>query len=544
MPKLSKLKRVEIKEPRDFNSKGAAELGAETKIRERITGQTAVFLAFNKHITEELRSKFAQPARADITASVYQQAVYDFITNGSGNAIVEAVAGSGKTTTLLQALHLLPCAKEDVTISTIHALGFAAIRKAFSKVIVDDQKVMNMLDQLLPIDRSKGWVPKSVFAEIRATRKIIARLVSLCKFNLIDNPTLETLRELSDYYSLDVNGSLEENYHLVKTVLDKCLDQTNIVDFDDMIWIPVVANLPMEQFDWVFVDEAQDLSRCQQEIVAKVLKPTGRLIAVGDSRQAIYGFSGADSDSMRKLAERFDAQPLPLSISYRCPRLHVERAKELVPQIEAAPTAIDGTIEDVEERQLYTVVRDGDMVLCRTNKPLIATAFTLIRQGIKAVVRGRDIGQGLVAFIDRLKATDLNDLTEKLRLYEVKEGDKLLLADKEVQYELLLDKCDTIRCFISESTTVDDMKQRIEKLFSDNIAGVVLSSVHKAKGLESQRIFILRPDLIPFPKARKPHEIEAEQCISYVALTRSKSELYFVHEKSNSKDSKETVPET
>lgn len=57
----------------------------------------------------------------------------------------------------------------------------------------------------------------------------------------------------------------------------------------------------------------------------------------------------------------------------------------------------------------------------------------------------------------------------------------------------------------------------------------MLSTIHKAKGLEAERVFILKPDLMPHPKAKRGWEIDQENNLRYVAITRSKRELYLVN---------------
>jgi DNA helicase-2/ATP-dependent DNA helicase PcrA len=65
-------------------------------------------------------------------------------------------------------------------------------------------------------------------------------------------------------------------------------------------------------------------------------------------------------------------------------------------------------------------------------------------------------------------------------------------------------------------------------IFSDDQVGVVFSSVHRAKGLEAKRVYILSPELMPHKMATKPWELEQERNIEYVAITRTLSELVYV----------------
>ena len=91
------------------------------------------------------------------------------------------------------------------------------------------------------------------------------------------------------------------------------------MDFTDMIFLPIKFGVAVKQYDFVFIDECQDLNSCQRELMQKAIKPnTGRFVAVGDPAQAIYGFAGADSDSFKKLCNIPNTIQLPLSVCYRC----------------------------------------------------------------------------------------------------------------------------------------------------------------------------------------------------------------------------------
>jgi ATP-dependent exoDNAse (exonuclease V) beta subunit len=79
-------------------------------------------------------------------------------------------------------------------------------------------------------------------------------------------------------------------------------------------------------------------------LIKKSLRASGRLIAVGDKKQAIYGFRAADVKSLDLIRSDFDCVELPLSISYRCPTKVIELAKEFSPDIEASSTAAEGMI--------------------------------------------------------------------------------------------------------------------------------------------------------------------------------------------------------
>lgn len=468
--------------------------------------------------------------------SPFQQTIFDFISNGDGNAVVEAVAGSGKTTTIVKALALtskadkvLFCAfnkhiadelssrsPKHVKVGTLHSLGFAALRQALpTRPEVDNFKVWNIIKEELPL-------PKDY--PLRAPLK---KLVSLAKATLVDVTNPIAVEAMATYYSVAMNSEGERLIKLLPRVMAKCLDRTYIIDFDDMIWMPIVMGLPVTKYDWVFVDEAQDVSTVQIKLILKMC--AGRVVAVGDRKQGIYGFRGADNLAIPRLIEALNAQVLPLSISYRCPKSHVELAKKLVPQIEAAEWAKDGVVRHIPYYKFMEEVGEGDLVLCRVNAPLVKACYSLIRRGQKAVIRGRDIGKQMGDLIDRMKTSDIHDLLTKLQEYKWQQSRRLKAAGKEGQIESLHDRCDTLEALCDGIRDLSELRHRITTIFDDITKnGVILSSVHRAKGDEADRVFIVKPELMPHPLATQPWQLEQEMNIKYVALTRSKLELVFV----------------
>jgi superfamily I DNA/RNA helicase len=313
------------------------------------------------------------------------------------------------------------------------------------------------------------------------------------------------------------------------------LEDLSVVDFDDMIWLPLVhqrLKLNFEKFDFVFVDETQDLNKAQIEFVMNSLQPeTGRIVAVGDRKQSLYGFRGADVEAIPRMIEMLNAKVLPLSISYRCPKLVVEAAKELVPQIEAFENQIDGEILEMKYPEFMNSVKVNDMVICRTNAPLVKPAFVMIRRGIKAIIRGQDIGEALINFVERFNAQDLMQLESLMAEWTEKEHSRLIEQGKELAAEMVVDKHETLMGVASQCRTVMELVEKLRMLFSDKVEGVVFSSVHRAKGLEAESVYILHRELMPHPRAKMgTWEEEQEWNTKYVAITRSKNRLIWVLE--------------
>ena len=470
-----------------------------------------------------------------------------------GHLVIEAVAGSGKSFTIKRSLSLIPrslsvcflafnahivkALKRDVPdyvhVSTLHSLGLLNIRNYNGKhPKIDNDKVGMILDTIWPVSKAAlelGAITKQSRKENFAKRLSMRTLVSISKSTLVDPFDGNAVMQMIERYNVEMDDQyIDELVNQLPNVLEQCQKNTEVIDFDDMLWLPIILNMQLLQFDFLMVDEAQDMNACQIQFILRSIKETGRIIAVGDRKQSLYAFRGADSNAIPNIIEKLSATVLPLSITFRCPTSHVELAKRLVPQIEARENAPLGQVIRLEYFNMVSQLEVNDMVVCRTNGPLIRPAFECIRRGKKAVIRGKDIGSSLIELIKRFGVDDLAGFDVSLGEYYEHEYTKLMDKGKEMQALLLQDKVETLRFIMNEVSTISELMNKIMMLFDDGQAGIVFSSVHRAKGLEANNVFILRPDLMPHPRAKKDYEMEQEMNCLYVAITRSKDILFFV----------------
>lgn len=513
--------------------------------------------------------------------------------SGEPHIIVIARAGTGKTTTLVEGLKYLQGQATDITPSdqqlaiwesmalsrgkvssiafcafnkpiavelqrrvpmgcdamTNHSMGLKAVTAAYGRLKIQGYRTTNLLEIIL----------ESSIRDLRMKNPTIIRgvekLVSLCKLNLtgfhdgeLAAPNkecwIESLSELSAYYDVELNGSRDQVFDLVPQVLSRAMNPMDDgeIDFDDMVWLPVVRGLPVKQYDLLLVDEAQDLNRCQQALIRKAGR---RLVLCGDPKQAIYGFAGADCDSMPRMEAELVAEArgcviLPLTVTRRCGKAIVMEARNQVPDFEAHEDNPLGLVGHALFKKKgafndYTAqVRDGDMILCRVNAPLVSQCFRFLKEGRKANIQGRDVGQGLIGTIKRLKAGSILDLVAKVDDWLHKEVDKENAKHNPSDARLIAfqDRADCIVCFTGGCDTVDQVVGKIESVFTDSLdtVGIKLSSIHKAKGLEAHRVFFLRPKggECPHPMAKTGWQRGQEQNLLYVAITRAIEELVYV----------------
>ncbi len=487
--------------------------------------------------------------------SKYQQAVADFIKNGTGHAVVEAVAGSGKTTTIVWALSFIPPSAKALFLafnksiatelsarvpkntlaSTLNGFGWQICQaNSTQRSVLDADKTAKTLqNKVLDMANKKQ---KDYYWTVRGAVK---KLIGLARGQLLIAPTREQWLALAANYGVELNGYaatpalLDDFIAVLDRTYSICKADLTTMDFDDQLFMPVFMNWPVPTFDYIFVDEAQDLNPVQQELVMRAAT-TGRVVAVGDRRQSIYGFRGADTASIPNLIERLKATVLPLSICYRCAKNVVREAQQVFPGIEFHDASPEGEVNDVVG-DVTTMAKPGDFILCRTTAPLVIKCFQFIRSGVRAHVRGRDIGAGIIALLDKMIKKGGTQDARELQLFIGEYRDitcgNLLAQEKESEATICRDTCDCLLAFLEEAKTINDAKKAIEAMFSDDIAGVVLSTVHKAKGLEAENVYIIHQELMPHPMAKKPVDVEQEHHIRYVAVTRAKVRLTYVTDK-------------
>ncbi len=430
---------------------------------------------------------------------------------------------------------------------TLHRMGYSAVRRNISPNLEMTE------------DRTRRLLCKALGRDLRALRQdpqwsrsieVVERLVGLCKLNLVNGHSFEELDKLCHHYDVEVETNVDKVFELVGTVIEmsKTPQVDGCLDYDDMIWLPVILQLPVFQFDLLLVDEFQDTNRCQQALAKRAGR---RLILCGDPAQAIYGFAGADSESMPRMQKELEATPrgltvLPLTVTYRCGKAIVEEAKRFVPDFSAHESNCAGLVARCSRptnpaqnegqgaaQTFYKTVREEDMVLCRANAPLVTECFRLIKLGKRARVQGRNIGQGLISLTLKLcdKENPVTDLISALEDWAVAEvaKERAKTSPSENKIQNVKDKVDCIMCFAHEpkAKTVGDVVGMVENMFRDMGEGVLLSSVHKAKGLESDRVFILSSKGPPMERLL-PWEREQEDNLRYVAITRAIKELYYV----------------
>lgn len=495
--------------------------------------------------------------RAPVTGSPEQEAVWAEVASGGRHVIVQALAGTGKSFTCREAMHRVPAttnilylafskaiveefkpgAPANATVCTLNSLGFRACRAAFPKAIMDEDKVAGIISEVYrPSHRVDAETQKFVGIAVE-------KMVALCQAYNIDGSSIEDLLEIASRHDVEMSADVSaEVLRLVPEVLQIDRDRTNVLSFNDQLWFPIVHNLTMPKYDLIFVDEAQDLNVVQHELIMRMIGPNTRVVAVGDDNQAIFGFRGSDVDSIANLSTKLQSTnrevvTLPLTVTRRCATKIVEVAQMYVPAIKAMDNAVEGEIRHTDEEKALEIYRPGDMVVCRFNAPLASVAYGLIRRGVKAVIRGRDIGQGLLSLVNKLRAKSVPELHEKLSAWENREIANISGSRRaETLTATIQDRANCIRALSEGANDLSEVRAQIESVFSNFEPdgrpknAVVMSSIHRAKGLEAESVFWLHPD--KQCKAPQAWAKRQEMNLKYVCVTRAKKTLTYVAEKS------------
>ena len=503
--------------------------------------------------------------KQEIKYSKYQKDIFDYIEHGQGHLVVEAAAGSGKTFTLIKCLELIPNdkrilltafnkdivnelkkkAKEfpNVECKTLHGLGMLM--------------VMKNVDEMSPVPEifkysSQFYSNPSAYTKINLFRlkkhdrktymDNVKKYVDFARYFLCQTP--KDLDEIEKAYEIETVADEKE---VAMKLLEWGKTNLKTMDYTDMIWLPNVLNLkPIGlQYDYIMVDECQDMNKAERELVLKCFKMGTRMVSVGDENQLIYQFSGSDKDSLNTLKNLPNTKCLPLSISYRCADSIVEYAQRIVPSIEKNDDhRVGNVLEDVPLED----VKDGDMVLCRTNAPLVDLYNRYLKLGKKSYIVGKDIGSNMKTIIESMNMTEVNwGNIEKdglfIRLYDdLFETRNKIMAESNVskedainsrQFQDKLDMINAIGAMANGINSVDELLWKIDVVFPKKVQkeGIKLSTIHKSKGLECENVYIACKSLMPSKNATTKWEKRQERNLMYVAYTRAKNKLGFLDEK-------------
>ena len=540
-----------------------------------------------------------------------QESIYRFIESGIGNGIIDAVAGSGKTTTLMGCVEHVPdisdvlyCAfnvsirkelqkrfhkaNKPVKVFTIHSLGFQMLRATrdfkdvedhkYNKIVKDPkffETIVPFIDDILDFHQyysvaelkemeersvTLDWIEKNALNEgLKYIQKILSRLLNINQkyrctlaFDAVNDIDYIIrhygIFDKEEYtlptYSKEVECYFNAHKKLLQEGNSVALSH-GIIDYTDMLYLPHLLNLTAKKkYGFVFVDECQDLSRAQLYVVKQYLRDNGRLLAVGDPYQAIYGFAGADCSSFENVKAAFNCQTLGLTDCFRCPADVIKIAQSIREDIKGFKTD-PGKIYKIPQREVIFNIKAGDLVICRTRKPLIGMALTLIKKGYKVKIHPDELMEFMGDYKKNFTPKELRkvlseDMIDEFfetarsrnekRIYKENQNAdtalRRLLIDAEIkEMESTLDFLKS-KFFEWQLNTLELILKKLKHMLSNpSDDAIKISTIHRAKGLENDRVFILEYNKLPYRRDLEWENIQ-ERNLHYVAVTRPKEELY------------------
>ena len=585
--------------------------------------------------------------------STYQENILNTVKLTDKNILVDAKAGSGKTSTLIlisEAIqkqgnkclflafnkHIVEELKgkmdtTDCAVKTIHSLGYSYLRSFLYRQYGQHYKMdldENKLREIVKYKFEEDGYQQSVIEHnidktgtelkdfIRTLISETCHLINFCRFHMTNYHEQDKVRKLALSCCrtiIEENIGFDNYPTLVESVIDKLKNDfenpeiidglpTYKVDFTDMIYFPVYYKMMppwsvKEYLDYVLIDECQDLSELQQEFL-KTLGNNSRFIFVGDEKQAIYGFAGADTKSIFKLTQRYDLEQLPLNICYRCPKKVIKLVQqEVLPTIEYNNERPDvGEVHYIERSEIIKNLEKNDVIITRRNSDLLRLFIDLsVKKKIQVRLLNKDLVNNVTNNLTRIVNSYIEKYNKGLNIEKElfewmaekgipKQVLKQKNLDKDVEDKIIqlmkdrknksitkqkhtvdyLIKCMTeyktqgnynqknmetgeldeltayyniIESFIDmfkqkvNALTVKDLITFIENFLSlnENKEVPTLSTIHKMKGGEADNIFIYDYPRFPYCYSNMSEDDQQQEVnLQYVALTRAKKKLYLV----------------
>lgn len=465
--------------------------------------------------------------------SAYNLAIQNYWqTYQEKNLMVDAVAGSGKTTQIFELCKLAPKKKKlylvfskemqlevepkltptRTDVMTFHSFGLKAIRNSGNRAKPEQWKYHNLFDHY-QYDAEKYGITKN---------QAIKVLQILRDWYVDIDP--EEVSEALEHWDIETddqfwNEHINEFCEFLNFVNTQGIEDLSTVDFTDMIYAPLKLNLKFPRYEEVFVDEVQDLNTSKQLTLLRI--KNARLTCVGDPYQAIFGFTGADTEAFWNLQDRLNAKVFSLSKCYRCPEEVLNLAQNYVPHIEG--TGKTGDINQWDKIDAMEKLQPGYLVICRRNAPLVSLALQLMARKKPCKIKGREFSEFVIKLVEEIekKKIAFSDLPLEIDGLVRAKVEKLT---NEGKIQNLYDAAECVKAIAEECDSYPQFKADIRSLFTDKVDGdfIHLCSFHKSKGLERDNVTIL----LDRPLSKPGNGQESN--LAYVAITRARKTLNFL----------------
>lgn len=403
--------------------------------------------------------------------STYQQDILDFfLNNPQSNMLVNALAGSGKSTTACML-------SEHSKTSDLYIAFNASVVEEFKKKIKNPKtKVMTMHSLAYSImlynveqeskdsgekpkgfgsQRSKRTVsldnfkPHKILDEeitkrygryIEFTKRVFLKdnyvnLYNLCRLTLTDMSSNKDVSRLIDDhvlflyygdegYSAPDISEITSTLKILDTKSRQQFETQGVIDFTDMLWI-TFNKLKYDNWEvpyWalytnIYCDEVQDFSNIQLNFLKFIKRTKGRYVFIGDFHQAIYNFAGANAQAFNQIPKMFaPVETFDLPICYRCAKSHLSRVnREYGIPILPCDDAPLGFVKTIDKNKISEYAKAGDMVISRKNKWIAEVVLDLARNGTPIFIEDKEMVGAIKRQILSSKCTSVGTLEKFLQ---------------------------------------------------------------------------------------------------------------------------------
>lgn len=403
--------------------------------------------------------------------STYQQDILDFfLNNPQSNMLVNALAGSGKSTTACML-------SEHSKTSDLYIAFNASVVEEFKKKIKNPKtKVMTMHSLAYSImlynveqeSKDSGEKPKG-FGSQRSKRTVsldnfkphkildeeitkrygryiefakrvflkdnYINLYNLCRLTLTDMSSNKDVSRLIDDhvlflyygdegYSAPDISEITSTLKILDTKSRQQFETQGVIDFTDMLWI-TFNKLKYDNWEvpyWalytnIYCDEVQDFSNIQLNFLKFIKRTKGRYVFIGDFHQAIYNFAGANAQAFNQIPKMFaPVKTFDLPICYRCAKSHLSRVnREYGIPILSCDDAPMGFVKTIDKNKISEYAKAGDMVISRKNKWIAEVVLDLARNGTPIFIEDKEMVAAIKRQILSSKCTSVGTLEKFLQ---------------------------------------------------------------------------------------------------------------------------------
>lgn len=454
---------------------------------------------------------------------------------------------------------------------TIHSLAYMIMlsnleEQKKSKSTLDNLKVYKIIDEKIQEQYKYEKFEYKIFL-----KDGFVQLYNLCRLTCTDMSKTEVVSQIAREYNLfyDYSGRYEVPSKNILTQWIAYIDsrsteefeKNSIIDFTDMLYVTFNKLRSREWkvpyyalFTNIMLDESQDFTNLQLFFLKYIKRKQGRYVFVGDKNQAIYGWAGASCHSCDIIKSMFaPIKEFSLPINYRCPKIHLQMVNEKfgIP-IKPRLNAPEGKIKTIDKNSIPNYIQPGDFIIARKNKWLADVLIPLIEKDVPIYIEDKEMVDNIFKSIKKEKVNDVKSLSEKFEkkkadyrknLSKTKKDDKISDNEKEsiiIDTNSVIDNIDFTLSLLDHfkqkksNATISEFESYLKKMLSTtpNKKSVRMSSIHKCKGLEAENVFVLNEGKICFDPRNSFDLNQQERNLSYISLTRAKNNMYLVREPS------------